>query len=51
VEDLAESLVEGLMTGHPDMPEYKFTSESADDFIAYLKSLQTPGVHKVRSGR
>jgi mono/diheme cytochrome c family protein len=50
VEDLAESLVEGLMTGHSDMPEFKFTSESAGDFIAYLESIQQPGVHNVKPG-
>ncbi len=50
VEDLAESLVEGLMTGHPDMPEFQFTPESARDFIAYLESIQETGVHRVDPG-
>lgn len=50
VEDLAESMVEGLMTGHPDMPEYKFTPQGAADFIAYLESIQEPGVHRVKQG-
>lgn len=43
VADLAESLVEGMMTGHPDMPEYQFTPDGANDFIAYLESIQPPG--------
>lgn len=43
VSDLAEALVEGLMTGHPDMPEYQFSPEAADDFIAYLESIQKDG--------
>lgn len=50
VEDLAESMVEGLMTGHPDMPEYTFTPEAASDFIAYLESIQEQGVHKMKQG-
>lgn len=50
VEDLAESLVEGLMTGHPDMPEFQFTPESANDFIAYLQSIQETGVQRVDPG-
>jgi mono/diheme cytochrome c family protein len=41
VDTLAEALVEGLMTGHADMPEYQFTPESADDFIRYLESIQS----------
>ncbi len=41
VEGLAEALVEGLMTGHPDMPEFKFSTPAANDFIAYLDSIQT----------
>ncbi len=40
VDSLAESLVEGMMTGHPDMPEFEFTAEAAADFIAYLESVQ-----------
>lgn len=41
VEGLAEALVEGLMTGHPDMPEFQFSTPAANDFIAYLESIQT----------
>jgi len=39
VEDLAESLGEGIVTGHPTMPEYRFESDQISDFIAFLKSL------------
>jgi len=41
VEDLAEALVEGLVTGHPDMPEFRFSAEAANDFIRYLDSIQS----------
>lgn len=41
VEGLAEALVEGLVTGHPDMPEFQFSAEAANDFIRYLDSIQS----------
>ena len=40
VEALAESLAEGIMTGHPDMPVFTFDSASIDSIIAYLESIQ-----------
>ena len=40
VEDLAESLAEGITTGHPSMPEFKLDVAQIDDFIAYLKTLE-----------
>lgn len=40
VSDLMEGLVEGLVSGHPDMPEFEFTPEQAEAIVAYLKSLE-----------
>ncbi len=40
VEDLAESLSEGIMTGHPTMPEFRFDPDQIENFIAYLKTLE-----------
>ena len=40
VESLEEALGEGLMSGHPDMPEYKFDADDVGAIIAYLKSIQ-----------
>jgi len=40
VESLEESLGEGIITGHPAMPEFRFDSEQVGDVIAYLKSLE-----------
>ena len=40
VENLAESLAEGIMTGHPDMPVFVFKPTDVDAVIAYLKSIQ-----------
>lgn len=40
IESLEEALGEGLMSGHPDMPEFKFDADDVGDIIAYLKSIQ-----------
>lgn len=40
VEDLEESLAEGIMTGHPSMPQFRFDADQVADFIAFLKSLE-----------
>lgn len=40
VEDLAESFAEGIMTGHPAMPEWRFDPGQIGDLLAYLKTLQ-----------
>ena len=42
IEGLEESLVEGLMTGHSDMPEFTLTPEGANALVAYLQSIQAP---------
>jgi cytochrome c len=39
VEDLSESLAEGIVTGHPSMPEFRLDPGQIDDFINFLKSL------------
>jgi mono/diheme cytochrome c family protein len=40
VESLEESLAEGIITGHPTMPEFRFDPGQVADVIAYLKSLE-----------
>ncbi len=40
IESLEESLAEGIMSGHPDMPEFSFDAEDVGAIIAYLKSIQ-----------
>ena len=41
IDDLAEALAEGMLTGHPAMPEFKFPPRDIRAIIAYLKSIQT----------
>jgi mono/diheme cytochrome c family protein len=40
VENLAESLAEGIMTGHPTMPQFQLDPGQVGDVIAYLKTLE-----------
>ncbi|HXX25041.1 MAG TPA: cytochrome c [Pseudolabrys sp.] len=42
IDSLEESLGEGIMSGHPDMPEFSFDADEVGDIIAYLKSIQQP---------
>lgn len=37
---LEESLAEGIVTGHPTMPEFRFDGDQIGDFIAFLKTLE-----------
>ncbi len=40
VEDLDESLAEGIVTGAHEMPQFQFEPADIDDLIAFLKTLQ-----------
>jgi cytochrome c len=40
VESLQEALVEGIRTGHVNMPEFQLDAGQASDVIAFLKSLE-----------
>jgi mono/diheme cytochrome c family protein len=40
IESLEEALGEGIMSGHPDMPEFKFDADEVGAIIAYLKYIQ-----------
>ena len=39
VESLAEALAEGIVTGHPSMPEFRLDPGQIDDLINFLRSL------------
>lgn len=43
VEWLSEALVEGIVTAHPDMPEFEFDPEQAAAIVSYLKTLEPAG--------
>lgn len=40
IDDLAEALAEGILTGHPAMPQFRFSPSEVDDIIVYLKGIQ-----------
>ena len=40
VESLQEALVEGVRTGHANMPEFQLDPGQALDVVAYLKTLE-----------
>lgn len=40
IENLAEALAEGIVTGHPSMPEFQLDAAQINDLIAYIKSVQ-----------
>jgi cytochrome c len=40
VESLQEALVEGIRTGHVNMPEFRLDAGQASDVIAFLKTLE-----------
>ena len=40
IESLEEALAEGIMSGHPDMPEFEFDADDVGAIIVYLKSIQ-----------
>jgi cytochrome c len=39
-DQLAEALAEGIMSGHPDMPEFTFEPLEIEAIIAYLATLE-----------
>jgi len=40
IENLAESLAEGIVSGHPEMPIFVFKPHDVDAILAYLESIQ-----------
>lgn len=40
LDNLAEALAEGIVSGHPDMPEFVFQPDEIDAILAYLDELK-----------
>jgi mono/diheme cytochrome c family protein len=38
--DLEEALAEGIVTGHPGMPEFTLDTRQIDDLVAHLRRLR-----------
>lgn len=41
VDDLGEALAEGILVGHPAMPEMRFPPNDVAAILAYIHSIQT----------
>lgn len=39
IDSLAEAFAEGIVVGHPAMPEFQFEPDQVDALLAYLESL------------
>jgi mono/diheme cytochrome c family protein len=42
IADLEEALAEGVLVGHPAMPQFRLEPQEADDLLAYLSEIQEP---------
>jgi mono/diheme cytochrome c family protein len=40
IETIAEALAEGIVTGHPSMPQFQLDPDQIHDLLAYLKTLE-----------
>lgn len=40
IDNLSESLAEGIVSGHPDMPIFVFSPHDVEAIIQYLQSIQ-----------
>jgi len=43
VQNLEEALGEGIVVGHPDMPQFQFSAQNVGALLAYLRSLSGKG--------
>ena len=40
IETLGEALAEGIVTGHPAMPQFELAPTQINDLLSYLKTLE-----------
>lgn len=43
IDSLTEAFAEGIVTGHPAMPQFQLDSETISDMLAYINSLSGTG--------
>jgi mono/diheme cytochrome c family protein len=41
VTGLAEAFAQGIMVGHPNMPNFRFSPAEINEILAYLQTIQT----------
>ncbi len=42
VSDLEEALAEGIVTGHPGMPEFELTPRQIENVLAHMRRVRAP---------
>jgi cytochrome c len=40
IDSLAEAFAEGIVTGHPSMPEFRLDPDQISDVLAFLRTLE-----------
>ena len=40
IDSLQEALAEGIVTGHPTMPQFRLEPDQVNDVLSYLKTLE-----------
>ena len=43
IDSLSEAFAEGIVTGHPQMPEFELDIQTINNMLAYIESLAGPG--------
>ncbi len=43
IDSLTEAFAEGIVTGHPQMPQFQLDADTISDMLAYIKSLSGSG--------
>ncbi len=43
IDSLSEAFAEGIVTGHPEMPQFELDTQTISNMLAYIESLAGPG--------
>ena len=43
IDSLSEAFAEGIVTGHPEMPQFELDTETIGNMLAYIESLAGTG--------
>jgi len=43
IDSLSEAFAEGIVTGHPEMPQFELDTGTIGNMLAYIESLAGPG--------
>ncbi len=43
IDSLSEAFAEGIVTGHPEMPQFELDTQTINNMLAYIESLAGPG--------